>query len=1152
MTVKFIESRRKGTVAVKGRTIGTSNELQNTMMLLEEEPQISASSTPKARSHSPASHKAPSKAVKKSHTPAQVARIRTDEQWLWVDNMQYQEPKPLNPQGECGPNGKSRYTYHTGPAGLATFLKYLRWIASTGAVFALDFETGPCKTTPVDKDTGDLDLARLAYSTDPKRYGSDPHTSVVFLASISIIPGQSHVIDVREMRGARSEEFAHLLGEACTRGRMIAHNAVFESVFVKALTGIYPVVYSDTMIKTRICYAGLVGDMATWADPRKPPPFLASEEACLRRELGIEPDKKWQKFFLEMHPESGLLDDQIAYVAGDTAYLMQLNDKLDVKLASRNLSHIWETIERPFLPIVAKSYYEGVKVDVPLMIQYRDEAQAELDVLLPQWKALKVKIARDSADEKASMDDVNYESVKDLVVYFQKKYPKRTLTNRQGKVSIDDDILQDLVESEQDQVAALVRELRIVTRVLSTYLNPWIETHRNPVTGNIHCTFAQCDTATGRMCLAKGTMVDVVRDLSKQPLGVPIEDVRVGDLVYTYDDNKALRLRPVLWSGKTGHKKVLRLYWQGSGHHHSGHLDLTPEHPVRLTSGEYCPASKLKPGDRVLALHREIGKKSGYSRIYATGYNQPMQEHRFIFRQINGYYPENVHHKDRVRINNHPDNLEGLLKVEHARLHMGLPLPEQSYQARKAGLIKAQKAVKNMPKGENHHAWKGLTKEWMEQILWENQGKPTAFLHKHGIDYETAQKYLKLNGIDWKSIAGCFDAKGVRIDKAYCEDKRQLFENGSYKKAVAQIPMSFYRWKEVQVQHGFEPYNHEILSIEELPETVDVYDLEIEETHNFIASEICVHNSAKNPNLQNLPSKSKWKKIRNCFIAEENRLLIDRDLSQFEIRALADMSKEEPMMDFFRSALKVEERIRALWAQHPEWGIMSEDTRSSCPDETIKALLVEKSTLDFHSLNAAAIFEDAFTKGSDSARSLMRKQGKGLSFGIPYGVSAVKIAADFKISSEAAQALIDKYYSTWAMTAKYLESQKYDAREKNFSISPTKRLRFYPRRLPATFSDKEKKSLIRGFERQGQNFSVQSINGDVLKVASILMQPFLLTHGARIVLWVHDEILVECPSEFVSAVADEMERCMIAAAPLCGLHTCPIETSVEIGTCWQH
>ena len=809
MTVKFIESRRKGTVAVKGRTIGTSNELQNTMMLLEEEPQVDISSTPKARPHSPASHKTPSKVVKKSHTPAQVARIRTDEQWLWVDNMQYQEPKPLNPQGECGPNGKSRYTYHTGPAGLTTFLKYLRWIASTGAVFALDFETGPCKTTPVDKDTGDLDLARLAYSTDPKRYGSDPHTSVVFLASISIIPGQSHVIDVREMRGARSEEFAHLLGEACTRGRMIAHNAVFESVFVKALTGIYPVVYSDTMIKTRICYAGLVGDMATWADPRKPPPFLASEEACLRRELGIEPDKKWQKFFLEMHPESGLLDDQIAYVAGDTAYLMQLNDKLDVKLASRNLSHIWETIERPFLPIVAKSYYEGVKVDVPLMIQYRDEAQAELDVLLPQWKALKVKIARDSADEKASMDDVNYESVKDLVVYFQKKYPKRTLTNRQGKVSIDDDILQDLVESEQDQVAALVRELRIVTRVLSTYLNPWIETHRNPVTGNIHCTFAQCDTATGRM-------------------------------------------------------------------------------------------------------------------------------------------------------------------------------------------------------------------------------------------------------------------------------------------------------------------------------------------------------SAKNPNLQNLPSKSKWKKIRNCFIAEENRLLIDRDLSQFEIRALADMSKEEPMMDFFRSALKVEERIRALWAQHPEWGIMSEDTRSSCPDETIKALLVEKSTLDFHSLNAAAIFEDAFTKGSDSARSLMRKQGKGLSFGIPYGVSAVKIAADFKISSEAAQALIDKYYSTWAMTAKYLESQKYDAREKNFSISPTKRLRFYPRRLPATFSDKEKKSLIRGFERQGQNFSVQSINGDVLKVASILMQPFLIAHGARIVLWVHDEILVECPSEFVSAVADEMERCMIAAAPLCGLHTCPIETSVEIGTCWQH
>lgn len=778
-------------------------------MVLEEEVTAAPSfSIPKTR-HTADVLKASQKLPSKAQTPNQIARARTSEGWLWVDNMQYREPKPLTRDGRCGPGGACKYTYHTGPNGLTTFLKYLRWIISKNAVFALDFETGPCKTAPVNSETGEFDLSHLAYSTDPKRYGSDPHTSVVFLASISIIPGQSHVIDVREMVRERGEEFAQLLGAACTEGRMIAHNAIFESIFIKALTGVYPVVYSDTMIKTRIVYAGLVGDTAVWSDPRKMPPFLASEEACLRRELSVEPDKKWQKFFLEMHPETGFVDEQIAYVAGDTAYLLQLNDKLDEKLAARNLTHIWDTIERPFLPIMAKAHYEGVCVSVPLMIQYRDEAQAELDMLLPRWKTLNVKIPIEQPNLTTKMEDVNYESVPDLVAYFHRKYPRKSLTNRQNKVSIDDDILQELVESEQDQVAAILRELRIVKRVLGTYLKPWIETHRNPITGNIHCEFAQCDTATGRM-------------------------------------------------------------------------------------------------------------------------------------------------------------------------------------------------------------------------------------------------------------------------------------------------------------------------------------------------------SAKNPNLQNLPSKSKWNKVRHCFVSASNCLLVDRDLSQFEIRALADMSKEESMMDFFRRAWEVETRIRARWSKHPEWGIMAEGTRASCPDDSIKAMLAEKKTLDFHSLNAVALFGRAFTHGDEEAQILLRKQGKSLSFGIPYGISASKVSADFKITSDAAQALIDKYYSTWGMTAKYLESQKYDARIKSYSISPTKRLRFYPRRLPATFSDKEKKMLVRGFERQGQNFSVQSINGDVLKVASVLMQPFLLAHGARIVLWVHDEILVECPVEYIAVVANEMERCMVAAAPQCGLHTCPIETSVEIGPHWSH
>jgi len=794
------------------RKVEINKELQSVMFLDEEEPiPLSSFGIPKTRSFHELPASIPMKVAKpKPKTPAQVARIRRNQGWTWVDNLQYRTPEPLPIHGTCGQNGECTYTYHTGSDGLDLFLKYLRWIVKTKAVFALDFETGPAKTAPVSDVTGEMDLSRLSYSTESKRRGSEPHTSVVFLASISVKPHESHVIDVREMRQERGKEFAKLLAEACTVGRMIAHNAVFESVFVRELTGVYPLVYSDTMIKTRIAYAGQVGDMHEWKDARKVPVFTATEEDCLKRELQVFPDKELQTFFLELHPQSGLTKEMIAYVAGDTAYLSLLNDKLDHHLETQGLTHIWETIERPFMPLIAKAYYEGVRVDTPLMIEYRDEANAELEILIPQWEKMNVRYPLlNAAGKITGWEKVNYESGQDTLAYFSHKYPGAPITNRKGEASVDEDVLKDLIENRGDTVAPILLELRTVIRVLSTYLIPWIRTHRNPVTGNIHCTFGQCDTSTGRM---------------------------------------------------------------------------------------------------------------------------------------------------------------------------------------------------------NSHT----------------------------------------------------------------------------------------------------------------------------------------------PNLQNLPSKSKWNKIRHCFISGEGRSLVDRDLSQFEVRALADMAGEKAMIDFFDRAWAVEKKIRNLWLENPQFGIMCKETRTNCTDERIQGLLSDKKKLDFHILNAVALFKTKFTEATPEAQDLMRKQGKSLTFGIPYGVSESKVSVDFGIPLEDAASLIGTYYATWTFIARYLNNQKYDAREKRVSLSPTGRKRFYCRRIPSPFTEKEVKMILRSYERKGQNFSVQCVNGDVLKVASIMMQPFLIAHGARIVLWVHDEILVECPNEHIQAVSEEMERCMKEAGPLCGLHTCPIETEAEISPYWNH
>jgi len=138
------------------------------------------------------------------------------------------------------------------------------------------------------------------------------------------------------------------------------------------------------------------------------------------------------------------------------------------------------------------------------------------------------------------------------------------------------------------------------------------------------------------MCLAKGTMIDVVRGL------VPIEDVKAGDDVFCYDENRELDIKKVVWSGRTGNKKVLRLHWSGGGNS-GGYVDLTPEHMVRVEGGEYVKAMDLSNGQRVLAfgsgeiLHRQFRTITGVLEINkcVDVYDLEIKDcHNFIANQI--------------------------------------------------------------------------------------------------------------------------------------------------------------------------------------------------------------------------------------------------------------------------------------------------------------------------------------------------------------------------------------------------------------------------------------------------------------------------------------------------------------------------------------
>lgn len=375
----------------------------------------------------------------------------------------------------------------------------------------------------------------------------------------------------------------------------------------------------------------------------------------------------------------------------------------------------------------------------------------------------------------------------------------------------------------------------------------------------IHPRFSTTGASTTRLCIAAGTPIDVLRDVTVYPKGIPIEHVKVGDLAYTYNDKKELCLRRVVWAGKTGHKKVVRVHWQSRGNNAHGYTDMTPEHMVRLVSGDYREAKDLKKNDRVLALKRGI-TGYGYQRMWATGYPEIAREHRFVAEQL-GWNIEgmHVHHKNDNKMDNRSENLEVLSGSEHTSFHARKMQDTPGHREKLSKELKRLHRenpeiwANSHKRGEDHPEWLGLSKEFLEETFMK-YGKMIAFRDECGYDYETIQKYFKRHGLDWRILK-----------------KRYKEQN-----------------------------NHIITKVEYLEDSVDVYDLEIEETHCFIANEICVHNSSSRPNFQNFKKRGLGSEIRRAIIPRPGCIMCANDAKQLEFRIVAyEAGIEVPGYDFF-------------------------------------------------------------------------------------------------------------------------------------------------------------------------------------------------------------------------------------------------------------
>jgi hypothetical protein len=446
----------------------------------------------------------------------------------------------------------------------------------------------------------------------------------------------------------------------------------------------------------------------------------------------------------------------------------------------------------------------------------------------------------------------------------------------------------------------------------------------------VHPSFNLNTAASFRSsCVAKGTMIEVVRDVSARPNGVPIEDVRAGDLVYCYDDSLNLTVRRVTWSGKTGHKKVVRLHWRARGK--KGHLDVTADHRIRLADGRYVPAGELigrpdtrrvssranSPRCHVLAMGR-----TG-DRVYQTGRVVPLWDHRLVYASVVGSLSDDeiVHHRDENHLNNTPSNLEKMAgQSEHATHHAPRVLTDE---VRRMGV---KKRVENhakyggrFPSGANNGRWIPITRFGLLRLLASHGGSTTAVRDAGVMDFETLKSKMGLFGLDATSIRKRYDASGQYVTRG-----RMIRASASgVGPAARELRVSYYNARAMFAGRGIACHpgvrgggvvnNHAVVLVEELPGSVDVYDLSVDGCPNFIANEICVHNCS-DPNIQNQPGRNPEiaELVRRCYYPRRGYQLVELDYGQIEVRIPCCYHSDPTLMEYVNDESKDMHRDTAM------------------------------------------------------------------------------------------------------------------------------------------------------------------------------------------------------------------------------------------------
>lgn len=256
--------------------------------------------------------------------------------------------------------------------------------------------------------------------------------------------------------------------------------------------------------------------------------------------------------------------------------------------------------------------------------------------------------------------------------------------------------------------------------------------------------------------------------------------------------------------------------------------------------------------------------------------------------------------------------------------------------------------------------------------------------------------------------------------------------------------------------------------------------------------------SSSNPNLQNIPIKTfEGRKIRKAFIAEKNCLLVSADYSQIELRVIAHIAKIDSLIEAF------------------------------------------KQNKDIHKITASEVFKVP----EDEVSNEMRSKAKAINFGIIYGISAFGLAKQLGISRTEAKDYIDSYLQTYPGIDSYMKEYIELARKNGFVQTLSGRKCFIR-------DINNKNPILRNeAERLSINAPIQGSASDIVKKAMILLDRKLFEQNieARIILQIHDELIIETPEENAEKLREilkkEMEQAMMLNVPL--------KVDLAIGKNWE-